>query len=387
MSFFNRSIEDFPENIIADILSRLPVKKVIHCKSVCKNWRELVSDSYFVDLHLSRSPTSVMIHHELGESSDVDFDSELDDWDEPGALKWLEIKGELDDTHLHHAIVMNIDLNLVPVFQDSLVRLVGSVNGLICLWQYGPIPKYDNTCICNPVTKEYVILPRQKIYRIAPARIVYGFGVSLHTKEYKVIRIFQGDITASTTYPHISEAEVYTLGTGQWRRLGHVPYWISESDGGAFLNGCVHWVVRDRDTPEKLCSFNFDKETFQLFPSPPSEELAGDIRYETLGILHGFLSLTDTSRYKFNIWVMKDYGIKKSWHKEVVITESMTPNIIWATSDPVYLLEALEDGTILMYDEVTLGLLYCTGKKTIEGEYFLNLSRLECLFVVACLTT
>ncbi|GJS91160.1 F-box associated domain containing protein [Tanacetum coccineum] len=119
MSFFNRSIEDFPENIIADILSRLPVKKVIHCKSVCKNWRELVSDSYFVNVHLSRSPASVMIHHELGESYDVDFDSklgesfdvdfdsELEDWNEPGALNWLEIKGELDDTHLHHGIVMN----------------------------------------------------------------------------------------------------------------------------------------------------------------------------------------------------------------------------------------------------------------------------------------
>ena len=135
MSFFNRSIEDFPENIIADILSRLPVKKIIHCKAVCKNWRELVSDSYFVYLHLSRSPANVMIRHELGDPSDFDSDSELEDWDEPGALKWLEIKGEQDDTHLHHDIIMNIDLNLVPVFQDSNVLLVGSVNGLICLWQ------------------------------------------------------------------------------------------------------------------------------------------------------------------------------------------------------------------------------------------------------------
>ena len=343
MSFSNRSIEDFPENIIADILSRLPVKKIIHCKSVCKNWRMLVSDSYFVNLHLSRSPANVMIRHELGDPSDFDSDSELEDWDEPGALKWLEIKGEQDDTHLHHDIIMNIDLNLVPVFQDSNVLLVGSVNGLICLWQYGPIPEYDNTSICNPITKEYVILPRQKYYRIAPAGIVYGFGVSLHTKEYKVIRIFQGNITAETTYPHISQAEVYTLGTGLWRRLGHVPYWFSGSPGGAFLNGCVHWVVLDRDSPEKLCSFDFDNETFQLFPSPPSNELVGDIRYQTLGILHGFLSLTDTSHYKFNIWVMKDYGIKKSWHKEVVIIESITPNINWPTRNPVYLLEALED--------------------------------------------
>ncbi|GJZ36356.1 F-box associated domain containing protein [Tanacetum coccineum] len=334
MSFFNQSIEDFLENIIGDILSRLPVKKIIHCKSVCKNWRELVSESYFVNLHLSRSPANIMIRHELGRSHD--FDSELDDGSEPGALKWLEINGELDDTHIHYNIVMNIDLKLVPVFQRSNVLLVGSVNGLICLWQYGPIPKYDNTCICNPITREYVILPRQKFYRMAPAGIVYGFGVSSHTKEYKVIRIFKGNLTAATTYPHISEAEVYTLGAGQW----------------------IY-------TPEKLCSFNFDKETFQLFPSPSSDELAGNIHYQSLGALNGFLSQIDTSHFKFTIWVMKDYGIKKSWHKELVINESISS---WPTRC-VYLLEALEDGTILMSFNYKL-YAYCPQMKKIEGGVF-----------------
>ncbi|GJV24059.1 F-box associated domain containing protein [Tanacetum coccineum] len=212
----------------------------------------------------------------------------------------------------------------------------------------------------------------ENYYRIAPASIFYGFGVRLHTKEYKVIRIFQRS-NPVTTDPHISEAEVYTFGTGQWRRLGHVPYWIPGSTGGTSLNGCAHWVVRDHDTPEKLCSFNFDKETFQLFPSPPSDKLAGDIRYGTLGILHGFLSLTDNSLYKFNIWVMKDYGIKNSWHKEVVIMESINPNINWPMRDSVYLLEALEDGTILMSFEDKL-FVYCPRKKTIEGGVFSKIS-------------
>ncbi|GJS91161.1 F-box associated domain containing protein [Tanacetum coccineum] len=190
MSFFNRFIEDFPENLIADILSRLYVKKVIHCKSVCKNCWELVSDSYFVGLHLSRSPASVMIHHELG---------------------------EFDDTRLHHAIVMNLEPNLLPDFQDFLVLLFGSVNGLICL------------------------------------------------------------------------------------------------------------------------------------------------------------SLTDTSRYKFNIWVMKDYGIKKAWHKEVVIMESIHPNKNWPIRDSMNLLEPLKDGTILMSFEDKL-FVYCPRKKTIEGGVFSKIS-------------
>ncbi|GJV24060.1 RNA-directed DNA polymerase, eukaryota, reverse transcriptase zinc-binding domain protein [Tanacetum coccineum] len=70
---------------------------------------------------------------------------------------------------------------------------------------------------------------------------------------------------------------------------------------------------------------------------------------------------------------MKDYGIKNSWHKEVVIMESINPNINWQMRDSVYLLEALEDGTILMSFEDKL-FVYCPRKKTIEGGVFSKIS-------------
>ena len=97
------------------------------------------------------------------------------------------------------------------------------------------------------------------------------------TKEYKVVWIFLGTILRNPTssLPYLLEAEVCTLGTGQWRRLGRVPYVIDASNG-LFLNGCVHWIVNDKHSPERLCSFNIDNETFELFPSPPSEEIVGD---------------------------------------------------------------------------------------------------------------
>ncbi|GKG35631.1 hypothetical protein Tco_0440785, partial [Tanacetum coccineum] len=37
----------------------------------------------------------------------------------PGILKWLEIQGERDYTHLHHDLVMNFDLTLAPAFKNS----------------------------------------------------------------------------------------------------------------------------------------------------------------------------------------------------------------------------------------------------------------------------
>jgi len=144
-------MEDLPVPVMIDILSRLPVKTIIHCKCVCKKWLDLVSDSYFANLHLLRSPAGFMIHHTLVKGTTS--------YHEPGILKWVEIKDKLDHQYLQHDPVMSLDLNLSPIFQYSRVLSVGSVNGLICLWQHGF--KTDNYFICNPITREYMILPRQ----------------------------------------------------------------------------------------------------------------------------------------------------------------------------------------------------------------------------------
>ncbi|GJZ61026.1 F-box associated domain containing protein [Tanacetum coccineum] len=280
----------------------------------------------------------------------------------PGILKCVEIEDEPDHHHFHHDPIMCLDLDLATIFQESQILQVGSVNGLICLWQNAY--KNDNTYICNPITREYMILPRQQFYRQSQAIIVYGFGVGLNTKEYKVVRTFQGNIPAdptSVSRPSLLVAEVYTLGTGQWRGLGHVPYWLNGFDG-PFLNGHAHWIVLDKDSPEKLCAFDFDSETFKLFPSPPCEAIVeSGIHFNSLGVLNGCLSQSDTFNSQFTIWVMKEYGIKKSWHREVVIKQSISPDL-----EPMYLLEGLKDGTILMVYYTDTLLAYCPRKKTVE---------------------
>lgn len=383
MSSISPSIEDLPGTVIADILSRLPVKTIIHCKCVCKKWREYVSLSYFVNLHLSRSPTCLMYHHNiLPEMSSDEEEMFLELYGPvvgPGILKWLEIQGERDDTRLHHDPVMNFDLELAPTLQKYTVSQVGSVNGLVCLRTY--LDKNDNACICNPITREYMILPKHNYYTkdYSYTTWAYGFGVGLLTNEYKVIRVFHGDILPNPTIEmvirnraHLIEAEVYTLGTGEWRPLGQVPYWLELSHGnfGTFLNGHVHWVV-DKDSPDdKICDFDVDNETFQLFPSPPSEYIEGKWRSQCLGVLNGCLSQCDATSFDFTIWVMKEYGIKNSWHKEVVINQSIRWDDEMSIRGPVHLMESLEDGTILMLLDWWGLLVYCPRKETMKKREF-----------------
>ncbi|XP_076942011.1 F-box protein At3g07870-like [Bidens hawaiensis] len=355
------SMEDLLESVMFDILSRLPVKTIIHCRCVCKKWRNLVSDSYFIDLHLSRSPAGLMFHHNSEKYRPSGYY-------EPGILKWVLIEDEPNRHHLRHDPVMNLDLNLAATFQNSQMRLVGSVNGLLCLWQFGRF--HDNTYICNPITREYMTLPRQQYYRKGYAIIVYGFGVGLRTKEYKVIRTFQGDIPpnpSSTSRPSFLEAEVYTLGTSLWRSLGRVPYWLEGWDG-PFLNGRAHWIVCDKDSPEKICTFDFDDEKFELLPSPPFEVTNDEhqMHYQSLGVLKGCLCASDIYGSHFTIWVMKEYGVKKSWRREVVIKEIIGPipqSEIW---DYTTVLECLKDGTVLMLTGEDSLMAYCTLRKTVE---------------------
>ncbi|KAL2946194.1 hypothetical protein AAZX31_U008400 [Glycine max] len=49
--------------IIEEILSRFPVKPLIQFKCVCKEWNSLMSEPYFIKLHLSKSATKDDLEH------------------------------------------------------------------------------------------------------------------------------------------------------------------------------------------------------------------------------------------------------------------------------------------------------------------------------------
>lgn len=72
----------------------------------------------------------------------------------------------------------------------------------------------------------------------------------------------------------------------------------------------IHWFVNDEIFLEKLCTFDLDKETFQLFPSPA--EVESWDHFHCLAILKGCLCQSDSHGFQFTIWVMKEYGSKKS---------------------------------------------------------------------------
>ncbi|KAJ9551812.1 hypothetical protein OSB04_015857 [Centaurea solstitialis] len=350
-------MEDLPTELTIDILSRLPVKTIIYCKLVCKKWRDLVLDSSFVNLHLSRSPTRLIIHHKI-------HDPRMYRWmyapNEPGILKWVEIEDKVDHHHLHHDPPMSIDLSVLSGYQYSLMYQMGSVNGLICLCMYSPNLKSDQAYICNPVTREYVTLPSKYHGRQGVLEVIYGLGVSSLTGEYKVVRAFQVEILPNSNKPSqlsVLEAEVYTLGTGQWRSLVPVPitYRLERflEFCGPFLNNHCHWIVSDTE----ICTFDLDKESFQLLPSPPPPVKENQFHGQSLAILKGCLCKLDTYHSEMTIWVMKEYGSTTLGTKRRTIR--------WPLYEPIHLIAGLKDGSFLMVFENKLS-VFDPRSQTIE---------------------
>ncbi|KAL4570174.1 hypothetical protein LXL04_025825 [Taraxacum kok-saghyz] len=350
-------MEDLPDEFVVNIVSRLARKKIIHCKCVCKKWLDLISDSYFKNLHFSRSPPTLLIHH-----NSVGNDRSNN---QPGILTWVEVEDDPDYHHLHHDSLWNLNLNLSPIFQESSTLLVGSVDGMVYLWQ----DVKDKSYICNPITREYMILPPPKKQEFRPDTTIMTscFGVGSITKKYKVVRI-----TQQLRPLHLSEAEVYTIGTGgQWRSmsLGNVPLWLGGGYDGTFLNGHAHWPIHFEDSTEKIYVFDFDNETFKLFPSPPIEDR--QINHKSLGVLKGCLCQSNVSSSSgFTFWVMKEYGIKESWHKKLVISNRITRSLPGMGLQTIHLIQHLRDGTMLMVRSGGKLFAYsCEGRTIADTDY------------------
>ncbi|CAA3033251.1 F-box At3g07870-like, partial [Olea europaea subsp. europaea] len=250
--FFN-----LPSDIILNIFSRLPAPTILNCKLVRKKWLSLISTPEFVNLHLSRSSQGLVVFQQ--ESMRAQEDCRI-----------LEFEDDLDHNDLHYVPVIKFELSeLLGIGRGATVQ-VGSINGLVCLRTF--CHEYDALYVCYPITREYIAMPVLDWLVEFPSQVLYGFGLSRISGQYKVVRIFHECVLDPTTgalssIPK-SECHVYTLGTGSWRGIGGVPFAYNCRSVGQFFNGNLHWVIEDLEGSELISCFDVEKETFQPFSSP-----------------------------------------------------------------------------------------------------------------------
>lgn len=343
---------DLPADLVAEIISRTPVRTIVYCKCVCKLWRNILSEPYFVDLHLSRSSEVLIIHQVRNRDDNDEYRDDDDDDDEFGDLALFELDDEHDQHDIHHYPLMKFSLGLD--FEYHVMCVSGSVNGLICLED-----NYDDLAyVCNPITQEYILCQDSEYTRISYLKGYYGFGFVESNNLYKIVRFYKVSLFSTEGLYNLG-SEVYTLGTGIWTDLGHVPFHLNGSDIGMYVSGNLHWLA-----DEVICTFDLEKELFHPMEAPPRAS-GQRVSYRSLGVLKGCLCICDNTPYsELAIWVLREYGVEDGWSKEVVTLTHLIHGGIH--TDTVQLLKVLKDGNILMYCETFQLFTYHPRHQTLQ---------------------
>ncbi|PHT67471.1 hypothetical protein T459_26958 [Capsicum annuum] len=291
------TIMDLLRVIMVEILARLPIKSIFRCKIVCKSWYHLLtSNPLFVKNYQKRSSSFPSILLSVNDS--VRF--------------IVELKDENDSQSLYRNIELRPMIHLPSTNKENLT-LVGSCNGFMCLLN-GWRNNVDNSVyISNHLLSEYfkVELPE---WEKSFWNIVYGFGFSEASGQYKVLR-FKLAAKNFLGRPKASDLEVYTLGVDEkWRNAGEVPEPLWRSFNNVNVNGAVHWM--DCEKNDIIYSFN--------------------ISTEEVNSLNG---------QSIDIWWMKEYGIAESWTKNLILKDGIQLDIRDDRFIPILI---WKDGEILM---------------------------------------
>ncbi|KAE8732444.1 Detected protein of confused Function [Hibiscus syriacus] len=281
------------ENVLVNILSRLPIKSILVCKSICKHWNWLISSQAFIDEQLLRSrKNSFYIVYPF---MDVLME-----------LFFVDNNGEIDKR-----------LSFPYCENFSPITIICSFDGLLCCMNYpwkadsGRVVDDEidlEIRICNPVTKKALLIPRGSLSNEKPS-IGVAFGPKIN--EYKIFRFFSAKFISLAKHPsrNSRQCEVYSSSTGSWSVIGRVPYCPMHSSHSplgsnhVFVNGKIYWFIAlDEDPliPGSILTVDLD-ETFGTINLP------GDVtEHSYLVNLKGCLSLVSVHDEDeiMNIWIL-----------------------------------------------------------------------------------
>ncbi|PHT29252.1 hypothetical protein CQW23_31124 [Capsicum baccatum] len=208
------------EEIIMDILSRLPVLSLLQFKCVLKCWMTLISEPYFTLKHLNRGKNN------------------------KHSQKILVLHGEFP---LHCSSLSSASLSSVQLAEDVRkldwpsnprpwrFRMYCCYDGLVLI-KLRDYPQYARAILLvwNPSTRESTVLPRTEFSLTKDYS--FGLGYDSTSDDYKILKIDDA-----------ARCEILTLKSGSWRKIDKLPAGVfpvlsDTEDSLAFVHGAFHWL-------------------------------------------------------------------------------------------------------------------------------------------------
>ncbi|XP_019182787.1 PREDICTED: F-box/kelch-repeat protein At3g23880-like [Ipomoea nil] len=282
-------------DIIRLILLKLKVEALIRCQCVCKEWRSIIQDP---DFKLSYPGPRRVLAAASG-----------------GTLTFTSITtSSLHTKTLFHVSENRSSLDTFPPIYRWLSGVWCSCNGLV-LFSVG-----KHILLWNPSTRCCTkVLELPHLSNTFPDDVVSGLCYLSSTGDYKAVLLFRfgGNRTAM----------VASLKNKEWRKVPF-PYDPYSARDGVNFHDTLHWRVngsRNIAFPwrcKKVIYFQAESDEFKELPTPELHGWKSAIL--GLGIMDGCLCMVHEGeeRGEKKVLVMKEYGVKKSWVCQFVISAS-----------------------------------------------------------------
>ncbi|KAJ1424959.1 F-box-like domain superfamily [Sesbania bispinosa] len=298
-----------PDELIHEILLRLPVRSLLQFRCVCKSWKTLISDPQFAKDHLRSSISDTSMTHQRLVSSTI--------------TERCRILSCSVQSLIEHP---STPAKTLSFRMRRKYHILGSCNGLLCL--YDIYQGYVR--LWNPSTR----LKSQR----SPTCVwldgiisYHGFGYDKVNDKYKVIVAVE-DFCETVT-------KVYTFGENSWKTIQNFPCNPTRWSG-KFVGGTLNWVAKGAVNSDLwvILSFDLEKETYaeMLLPEPDD-----NVSNPVLDVLRNCLCVCfDTNKTHWAVWLMKKYGVQDSWTKLMIIPQDNFRISVWSSSfDPLCISE------------------------------------------------
>lgn len=294
--------QTLPNNIVRDILLRLPLKSLLRFKFACKSWLSLISDPQFrldhLNLNLSKK-NNILKYGFIAPTSDPSRDS----------LSFY--------SH-------DVESGSAPVeseypFQGSYLnaQILGSCNGLLLIGNCS-----NNLFLWNPSTREYKKISSP--FFADDAYALWALGYDSSTDDYKVVQI----VTLLSEI-NCTSAISFSFKRNSWRGVEFC-YEAFNNRVGILVNESPHWIVDKgvlnvytNEPIRAISCFDMKTEKFREVPSPSGRIQGMNVELGTLG---DCLCMATMGRSEWGdcvlVSVMKEYGVKESWTNLFVVPYS-----------------------------------------------------------------
>ncbi|KAK9272759.1 hypothetical protein L1049_003136 [Liquidambar formosana] len=264
------------DDLLTEILRRLPIKSLLQFKSVSQHWCSLISGPDFSRLRFPnpKSAKGLYLYHPAEQGCLINF---LPFVYESGTVPFRSI-----------------------TFKDPQTpRCFQSCNGLLC------VCLVKKSC-CGFVVSNTTTWQSTRFVKLGGGFLGFSLAFDpLKSPHYKVVcvRSYYAPL-------RLFQIEIYSSETGFWRASGET---FAAQDnflfgGGVFWNGAIHWVSTGGTS---LC-FDLDEEKFRAMPPMPPIPNGWDRRsISYFGESEGHLHLVQIYHFVLKVFLAFDHNIPK----------------------------------------------------------------------------